>query len=178
MEHALDKFAFCPACGSKMFHINNVKSKRCGACGFVYYLNPSAAVAAFILDDKERLLVVRRANDPCRGMLDLPGGFVDFGEDIETCLKREVLEETHLKVSTSQYFRSYPNKYLYSGFVVPTLDFFFLCKVENIGEACASDDAAELLWLPLDAIKVSDFAFSSIRSAIMDFLDNRSSVSL
>ena len=50
--HVLEKFQYCPVCGSKHFVEQNEKSKRCESCGFEYFLNPSSAVAAFILNDK------------------------------------------------------------------------------------------------------------------------------
>lgn len=60
MSHVLDKFQFCPVCGSNHFEINNIKSKKCKDCGFSYYLNPSSATVALILNSKEELLAVRR----------------------------------------------------------------------------------------------------------------------
>ena len=90
MSHVLDKFLFCPVCGSNHFEINNIKSKKCKDCGFSYYLNPSSATVALILNSKEELLAVRRKKDPAKGALDLPGGFVDMDETGEEGMAREV----------------------------------------------------------------------------------------
>lgn len=90
MSHVLDKFQFCPVCGSNHFEINNIKSKKCKDCGFSYYLNPSSATVALILNSKEELLAVRRKKDPAKGALDLPGGFVDMDETGEEGMAREV----------------------------------------------------------------------------------------
>ena len=49
--HPLEKFKYCPVCGSKHFEIHDEKSKKCENCGFEYYLNPSAATAAIILNE-------------------------------------------------------------------------------------------------------------------------------
>ena len=103
MSHVLDKFKFCPVCGSQHFEINNFKSKKCKDCGFTYYLNPSSATVAFILNEKEELLVVRRKNEPAKGTLDLPGGFVDMDETGEEGVAREVKEETGLEVIGVNY---------------------------------------------------------------------------
>ena len=84
--HVLDKFKYCPACGSSGFEEQDEKSKRCKRCGFEYYLNPSAAVAAFILNSRGQLLTLRRSKAPAKGTLDLPGGFVDIGENINEAL--------------------------------------------------------------------------------------------
>lgn len=80
MKHPLDLFQYCPECGSSHFEINNEKSKKCTNCGFVYYFNPSAATVALIQNDQNELLVCRRAKEPAKGTLDLPGGFIDMNE--------------------------------------------------------------------------------------------------
>ena len=106
MEHPLSKFKFCPICGSTHFEINNFKSKKCGSCGFTYYANPSSATVAFIMNEKDELLVVRRKNEPAKGTLDLPGGFVDMEETGEEGVMREVMEDR-----TGGYIHSLPVQY-------------------------------------------------------------------
>ena len=88
--HPLEKFNYCPVCGKNHFEEQDKKSKKCADCGFEYYLNPSSAAAAFIFNDKKELLVLRRKNNPGKGMLDLPGGFADMHETIEETIKREI----------------------------------------------------------------------------------------
>jgi 8-oxo-dGTP diphosphatase len=58
-----------------------------------------ACVGAIIRDDSGRVLLVRRANEPGRGLWSLPGGRVEPGETEEAAVAREVLEETGLVVS-------------------------------------------------------------------------------
>ena len=168
--HVLEKFKYCPVCGSKHFIEQSEKSKLCESCGFEYFLNPSSAVAAFIMNDKGELLVTRRKFDPGRGTLDLPGGFCDIGETIEEALAREVEEETNLIIKEKHYFCSLPNKYRYSGFDIPTLDTFFVCKVEDEAKLRPADDVAEAVWTPLKDIHTEQFGLRSIRQALHDFL--------
>ena len=96
MKHPLAQFLYCPECGSPHFKVNNEKSKKCTDCGFVYYFNPSAATVALILNEKNELLVCRRAKEPAKGTLDLPGGFIDMNETGEEGVAREVLEADDL----------------------------------------------------------------------------------
>ena len=171
--HPLEKFKYCPKCGSKHFDVNDEKSKKCENCGFVFYLNPGAATAAFILNSRGEMLVTRRKTEPGKGMLDLPGGFADIGETSEECIRREVKEETGLTVTHLQYAFSMPNVYLYSGFEVPTLDSFYRCKVADESALVAGDDAAACEWVALDDIHTEHFGLRSIRHGIRAFLDLR-----
>ncbi len=169
-EHPLSLFRHCPCCGSSHFVINNEKSKRCENCGFVYYFNPSAATVAVIVNERNELLVCRRGKEPAKGTLDLCGGFSDCRETSEEGIIREVKEETGLDVTETQYLFSQPNTYLYSGFLVHTVDLFFRCRVNNLSQAHAMDDAAELYWIPIDELRPELFGLDSIRQGIEKLL--------
>lgn len=172
-EHPLSRFKFCPICGSSHFVVNNFKSKKCEHCGFIYYANPSSATVAFIINEKDELLVVRRKNDPAKGTLDLPGGFVDMEETGEEGISREVMEETGLEVTRVTYQFSIPNIYLYSGLTIHTLDMFYIVEVKDLSYVEAKDDAAEYMWIPLNKIQTEQFGLRSIRQGLCQFLKTR-----
>lgn len=178
--HLLRAFTHCPVCGAGGFCEETEKSKRCGACGFEYFVNPSAATAAIIVDDRNRLLAVRRGKQPALGTLDLPGGFCDCGETAEEGVAREVFEETGLHVTDASFLFSLPNTYRYSGLDIPTLDMFFRCQVQTTADATARDDAAEVLWLPWKDVRAEDFGLQSISRGVTRLLrmcpDGRASV--
>lgn len=173
MKHPLSLFTRCPKCGSNHFEVNNEKSKRCGQCGFVYYFNPSAATVALIVNPQGELLVTRRAKEPAKDTLDLPGGFIDMYETAETGVAREVKEETGLDVTRARYLFSLPNLYEYSGFTVHTLDLFFRCEVDDVAGYRAMDDAAELYFIPIDRLNPDEFGLRSIREGLIRWLDER-----
>lgn len=173
MHHPLELFKYCPECGSPKFLVNNEKSKRCEDCGFVYYFNVSAATVAFILNDRNELLVCRRAKDPMKGTLDLAGGFIDRFETGEQGVAREVLEETGLEVTEAIYQFSLPNTYLFSGFLVHTLDQFFVCKVKDDTCLGAMDDVAETFWMPLDTVNPEEFGLDSVREGVRRFINEK-----
>jgi NAD+ diphosphatase len=164
-------FTHCPACGSVRFIQNNEKSKRCESCGFVFYMNASAAVAAFIVNSQGELLVCVRGKNPAKGTWDLPGGFVDDNETAEAAMSREVEEELHAQVVEARYLFSLPNKYEYSGLQIPTLDMFFACKLEDISNLQPSDDVADCFFSPMDEVNPELFGLASIKKAVDMFIN-------
>lgn len=162
-------FKFCPVCGSGSFLQNNEKSMVCKDCNFVYYMNASAAVAAFIVNDKNELLVCKRAKEPAKGKFDLPGGFVDGNETADEAIRREISEELNVQVIESELIFSLPNDYLYSGLTVPTLDLFFVCKIDNSENIRAADDVESIKFIALDQLNIDDFGLNSIKKGISIF---------
>lgn len=166
----LDRFRFCPACGSEQFSSSSVKSKRCVECGFEFFLNAAASTAAFIVNERGELLVGRRAKEPARGTLDLPGGFVDADETIEEGLERELWEELGCHVRSASYLFSVPNRYLYSGMEIPTADCYFQVELEE-EVLHEGDDMESALWIPLAEVDAGAFGLDSIRQAVEIFLE-------
>ncbi|ADQ80933.1 NUDIX hydrolase [Paludibacter propionicigenes WB4] len=164
-------FTHCPACGSVRFIQNNEKSKRCESCGFVFYMNASAAVAAFIVNSQGELLVCVRGKNPAKGTWDLPGGFVDDNETAEEAMCREIEEELRAQVVEAKYLFSLPNKYEYSGLQIPTLDMFFACKLEDISNLQPSDDVADCFFVPMDEVNPELFGLESIKKAVGMFIN-------
>lgn len=170
MSHPLHQFIFCPQCGARTFTERNEKAKQCTTCGFVYYFNPSAAVACFIRNAEGEVLLVRRAKDPAKGTLDLPGGFVDMYESAEEAARREVKEETGLDIREFRYLFSIPNLYPYSGFEVHTVDLFFECHTNHFDGVKAEDDAAEIVIVKKELLDTDAFGLQSIKKAIDIYL--------
>ena len=170
MHHPLEKFQFCPVCGSNRFNIHDFKSKQCESCGFIYYANPCSATVAFIRNDKGELLVATRGKEPAKDTFDLPGGFVDMGETVEDAMRREIMEETGLTVCDMKYRFSIPNHYLYSDMIIHTLDMFYEVQVEDGVQPMADDDVAKLQWIPLEQVNPKDFGLKSISQGVERYL--------
>ena len=169
MKHPLEKFQYCPSCGHQSFLPINEKASKCETCGFVYYFNPSAAVACLLRNPQNELLLVRRAFDPAKGTLDLPGGFVDLNESLEDAVVREIKEETSLDIIQCNYLFSLPNIYLYSGFEVHTLDAFYECLVDSFDSAIALDDAAEIVITHIQDLNPELFGLSSVKEGVIQY---------
>lgn len=160
----------CPKCGAEALVWPTSKYFSCADCGFVLYLNIASAVAA-IVECQGQLLFGVRKHEPKRGMLDLPGGFVDQGETAEDALRRELQEELGLVVPEMRYLFSFPNKYQYSGVEYDTLDLIFLVRLDRLPQLAAADDLAELLWITPAAVDYDRIGFSSLRQAVQRYLE-------
>ena len=159
------EFKFCSSCGSEKIEQNTEKSIECKSCGFVYFHNVSPAVGA-IIKKHGKLLLCKRAWEPQRGMLDTPGGFVDYSETLEEALKREIMEELNLDIFNISYFASFTNEYHYKDVIYPTIDIFFTCEVENFEKIKAADDVQDYVWIEIDKIDLDKIAFPSIKKVI------------
>jgi 8-oxo-dGTP pyrophosphatase MutT (NUDIX family) len=112
--------------------------------------------------------VATRAHEPVKGTLDLPGGFVDMEETGEEAVAREVKEETGLDVDTVSYLFSIPNKYVYSGFEVQTLDLVYRCFVKNTENLKAEDDVAKLEFIKISQLNPELFGLLSVKEVIKE----------
>ncbi len=107
------------------------------------YRNPTPTVDIIIelSDRRDRPIVLIERLNPPYGWA-IPGGFVDYGESVETAARREAAEETGLKVELLEQFYVYsspdrdPRQH--------TLSMVFLATA--IGDPKAGDDAKHLQW--------------------------------
>lgn len=107
-------------------------------------VTPLLTVDCVVMDTKGRVLLIRRGNEPYKGRLALPGGFVDVGETIENACRRELLEETGIKAGRLRLIGVYSD---------PARDprghsvaAAFLTRVRSAA-ARAGDDAAAVEWV-------------------------------
>jgi 8-oxo-dGTP diphosphatase len=68
---------------------------------------PSLTVDCVVFDAEDRLLLIRRKNDPFKGHYALPGGFVDIGETVEAAARRELKEETAVNAGAMRLIAIY-----------------------------------------------------------------------
>jgi len=133
--------------------------------------NPSRPVLGVgaVIVHEGRVALIKRANEPFRGVWSIPGGRVEWGEDSREAAVREAREETGLTVEASELLEVFEsvvsdqtNKVVYHHVV---LDYFCLVKA---GELRAGEDASEARWAKLEelaGLKVSEGATRIIRKA-------------
>ncbi|MDR1257201.1 MAG: NUDIX domain-containing protein [Spirochaetaceae bacterium] len=167
-------FRYCPACASEGIRFEDNHVFRCPACGFVYYHNTAAATAVLI-DTGESILFVRRGEEPAKGKLDLPGGFVDPHEGAIDGIIRECREELGWMpdMTALSLFASFPNVYPYKNIVYNTCDLFFTVRIPGFTTDMTRPRQGEIdgiLLIKYGDIRLDEIAFDSARAAVRLFL--------
>jgi len=163
-------FEHCPRCGRRRDPSAPRQPFHCNGCNLHFYFNAALAVAAILLGPDERLLFIRRAKEPAKGQLAVPGGFVDLEETAEAALRREIKEEVNLEVGPLQFLCSATNEYHYRGVTYPVLDLNFVTRATSIASLAALDGVDSYVWLGPDEIDERQLAFPSNRCALQAYL--------
>jgi ADP-ribose pyrophosphatase YjhB (NUDIX family) len=162
-------FRHCPQCAAARTAEVDAVRFMCEACGFVYYYNVAVSSAVLILAENGSALFIRRAREPAKDKLALPGGFIDRGETAEAAAIREVREEAGVKLTRVEFLASFPNLYSYRGVDYPVVDLFFIARVQA-AVASPLDDVTEIVWAPPGGISEAELAFPSHVRALAAFL--------
>jgi len=135
---------YCGRCGTPTRDRTDESAKECPACGYIAYPRVSPAMMALVTRGHEMLLA--RATRFTTGMYSALAGFVEPGETIEDCVRREVREEVGLEVDGITYFASQSWAFPHSLMIAYT--------AEYAGGEIRLDDAeiADARWFTADAL--------------------------
>lgn len=172
-SHPSNHYKFCPRCAARGVFNHEDLSFKCPSCGFHFFMNSAAAVMAVIFNPEDELLIVKRGVEPSIGMFDLPGGFVDPGENAESALVREIKEELNLSPSSYSFFSSFPNQYNYSGTTVYTVDLVFKCDVADFSELKFGDDIMGIEFIKPEEINLDLVPFESAKNLLKKLIHER-----
>ncbi len=124
-------------------------SVACPKCGTVVatYRNPLLTVDIIIeMPNNAGIVLIERKNPPYGWAL--PGGFVDYGESVETAARREAHEETGLELTGLRQFRAYSDPDRDPRHHTVTVVFI----AQGKGRPQAADDAKNLGVYPADCL--------------------------
>lgn len=99
---------FCGVCGAPM-KLHTDISKRCTNCGKEVW--PQLATAIIVLVRRGDSILMVHAHNLRGRYYGLVAGFVETGETLEECVRRELMEETGVRVKNIRYFGSQPWPY-------------------------------------------------------------------
>ena len=158
---------FCRRCGAQLRTTTLPVAFMCENGHAIYNMMPTGA-NAFIFNTKGELLVVRRAIEPGKGMLDIPGGFSVLGETLEETAMREIAEEVGIQpaqYSRLSYMASGIDTYPYKGETFQVLVTMFRANLIEEVMPEAHDDAASYEFIALEEIALDDFFSTALKAA-------------
>jgi NAD+ diphosphatase len=98
-------FRFCGRCGKKTQLLPAEHARVCPDCRLTSYPRISPAIITAVVKG-DRILLARGVNFPDKKMFSVLAGFVSPGETLEECVRREIFEESGIKLKNIQYFKS------------------------------------------------------------------------
>ncbi|MDH5703731.1 MAG: NUDIX domain-containing protein [Aigarchaeota archaeon] len=114
---------------------------------------PLGVAVKGIVRREGKYLLLRRSSDSSldAGLWDLPGGKLDYGEELAKALMREVKEETNLTIKVGRPFETW---HFFKGKVFVT-GITFLCEYEG-GDVTLSPEHLDFAWIePADYVEYS-----------------------
>ncbi len=160
---AFTQVNYCPQCSTPITHQFTFGKTRpvCPNCGWIYFADPKVA-AAVLVEQDGKVLLVRRVNEPFRGLWTLPAGFVNAGEDPAEAAARECLEETGLTVRVTRVLDVIAGREHERGADIVIL---YAAQVQS-GQLMAGDDADAVGWFDLSNLPT--LAFQVTRRALLE----------
>jgi 8-oxo-dGTP diphosphatase len=138
------------------------------------YRNPALTVDGVVLNHQVHglmgstysVLLIERGRPPFQGQYALPGGFVDYGEDIADAIHREIEEETGLSGLPFRQFRAFgkPDRDP-RGHTVSVV--YVAVVLGEQPEVLGGDDAASARWFPVDRLPDLAFDHAHILSKVL-----------
>jgi 8-oxo-dGTP diphosphatase len=164
----LEGWIFCPRCRSEL--AGDRARLTCWVCGFVVYASSKPTAGALCVENG-RVLLARRAAEPFEGRWDIPGGFLEEGEDPVAGLRRELKEETGLDVEPERFLGVWMDRYGGDSTAEATLNLYWTARIVA-GDPKPADDVSELRWFDRDALPgPDDLAFENVPLVLATWRD-------
>ena len=116
-------------------------------------------VVLTVRDDALQALLIRRGEEPFKGYLALPGGFVEPEEDVDSAARRELREETGVEIELVHLEQVGTYGAPHRDPRARMISVAYLAVMPDLPDPQAGSDAASAEWIPVGDIDISDLAF-------------------
>jgi NAD+ diphosphatase len=156
---------FCGKCGKLTEDKKDERAKICNDCGQIYFPRLSPAIIVAVTKD-DRLLMASSPRFPSK-FYSVLAGFVEPGETLEECVKREVREEVGIEVKNIKYFGSQPWPF------PDSLMVGFTAEYENGEINIDENEISHAAWFAIDEIPRIPPSISIARKLVDWFLEGK-----
>lgn len=147
---------------------------------YVYeYPRPALGCECVVFDTNEdvpQVLLVRRGNEPYKGMWSIPAGFMDIDEDLDECPVRELYEETGVDILRGDVTQIYTKGKINDdprGRIIVVVYATTVDKNEHV--LCAGDDAEDAAWFRMDELpELAADHLETVRKTLGEMYHDRS----
>lgn len=156
-----DRARYCAVCGATSERVRVGWARRCTGCGREEYPRTDPSMICLVHDGAERVLLARKPEWPS-DRYSVLAGFVEVGESLEGCVRREVLEEVGVDVRDIRYLGSQPWPFprsLMVGFAAVADPDVPLCPAEG--------EIAEAHWIERAHVRAALEADEAVRGLRM-----------
>lgn len=155
-------YKYCPKCAGELElkQIDHASHPTCRSCGFVFFQNSKPCSSPLITNDSDQVLLIKRNIKPHLGKWDIPGGFLENGEDPIEGLKREAMEELGVEIEPGELILVCIDNYPTNDGDFFTLNLFYKAKAlsQNI---ILDGENSQWEWFSEQEIPWGDLAFSN-----------------
>ncbi len=170
-----EAYKYCPLCGAADFKKKEkINCLECSSCNYELYINPVGSTGAIIVNEKNEVLLLKRACEPKKGWYTLPGGFIDNMETIEQGIEREIYEELGVKGKMNEFIGAYTNPYTYKGITLPTVGIIVTATIDGI--PTPQEEIAKCEYFSIEDALQQNIAFDAVKRGLQDYYRSQQAI--
>ncbi|OWY21932.1 NUDIX hydrolase [Sphingobacteriales bacterium UPWRP_1] len=159
---------YCSHCGAvvQLIHLPNDNLPRfvCTACATIHYQNPKMVTGCLVYW-QDKVLLCKRAIEPCKGLWNIPAGYLENGETAEMGAVREVWEESSATVTVQG---------LHCLYSIPRINQVYLIFLATLAapQFSSTTESSEVALFSENEINWNEIAFTSSIFALQHFFSD------
>jgi len=160
---------YCSNCGKSLSFGTPPDDDRprflCDSCGTIHYQNPVMVVGC-IPEVKDKILLCRRAIEPCSGKWTLPAGYLENGETVSAGAVRETYEEACANVEIIAPYAMYNISHV--------SQIYLMFRARLVGnDFMPGTESSDVRLFAEEEIPWNEIAFTVIKKTLQQYFKDR-----